>query len=167
MTDLIDRADSGEIPPPPGEHRIRIDLGEKTQLIDPRLIKAPSFDAIPRKVIDIDDTVAYQLPPTVGIIPDLAGDPETERLTVLGSLAGVTARIDGEFEGPQKPVPVPKPPRPSAPGRDQRARFEARRMFRRGRHALPVSTLELVAYVALGVTAIWAGLTLAAVAVFL
>src|SRR5690242_5816709 len=84
MTDTLLRPDdSGEC----------VDLGEKTQRIDPRLIKAPSFDAIPRKTFDIDDTVIYRRdtvvydqPPTVGIIRDLAG--------------------------PQKPPPpLPKPPK--------------------------------------------------------
>jgi hypothetical protein len=95
MTDLLldyDPNDTGEIPRLPGEIRIRIDTGEATQRIDPRLIKAPSFDAIPRKVYDLDDTVVYHRdavvyhrPPTIEVVPDL-------------------------LEGPQKPPPpLPKP----------------------------------------------------------
>jgi len=94
MTDLLldyDPNDTGEVNRLPGEHRTRIDLGEPTQRIDPRLIDAPSFDAVPRKTFDLDDTVVYHRdavvydqPPTVGIVRDL--------------------------EGPQKPPPpLPKP----------------------------------------------------------
>ena len=88
--ELLHPDDSGEVTRLPGEEtvrivgeiqtRMRIDTGEPTQRIDPRLIKAPSFDAIPRKTFDIDDTVVYRRdtvvydqPPTVGIVRDLAG----------------------------------------------------------------------------------------------
>jgi len=157
MTDtLIDRADSGEIPKMPGEHRIRIDLGEPTQRIDPRLIKAPSFDAIPRKVFDLDDTVTY-LPQTIGVVPD----PETERLSLLGSVAGVDGDLrpaaPGPFPTPLPPNPPPAPqPKPSYAGRH---RLTFGRRVRRLLAGLGVVGAALVA--------IWAGLSLAALAVFL
>ena len=85
MTDLLldyDPNDTGEVNRLPGEHRTRIDLGEPTQRIDPRLIDAPSFDAVPRKTFDLDDTVVYH-PETIGFV---------------------------DLEGPQKPPPpLPKP----------------------------------------------------------
>jgi hypothetical protein len=144
MTDLITRDpnDTGEIPLGIGEERtviLRIDAGEATQRIDPRLIKAPSFDAIARKVIDIDDTVTFHSPMNVATGTETQSPPpaaaETQVHTILYSLAGVSAGIDGEFEGPQKPPPpLPKPPTSHAA---RRASFSVRGMVSRGRHRAP------------------------------
>jgi hypothetical protein len=159
MTDLIDRADSGEIPPLPGEYRMRIDLGEKTQRIDPRLIKAPSFDAIPRKVIEIDETVYFHIPETIGVVPD----PETEQLTVLGSL---TADITGEFHpsapGPQ-PGPLPPDPQPAP---DPQPGYAGRHRLSWGGRVRRLSPWWALAGVVVFGLAIWAGLYWAAAVVF-
>lgn len=140
MTITTDTADTGEIPTAeptrdlteparriPGETltRIHIDTGEKTQRIDPRLIHAPSFDAVPRKVIDLDDTVTYRLPETIGIVGQAAAQPiapwervagldDTAAYGILHSLAGARADLAGELEGPQSP-PTPLPPIPPTP----------------------------------------------------
>jgi len=105
MTDvMLDPNDSGEVARLRGETRMRIDLGEATVRIDPRLIKAPSFDAIPRKTFDIDDTVIY-MPETIGLAgpqspppplpkpPSKSYDPETVTISLLGAVAG----MDGEL----------------------------------------------------------------------
>lgn len=135
MTDLLldyDPNDTGEIRRIPGEDRtviIRTDTGEATQRIDPRLIQAPSFDAVPRRTIEVDDTVVYRLPPTVGIVPDLAaaqpiaplervaGAEDTAVHTILGSLAGARAGIDGELTNPSGPSTPPPPPPPTGPAK--------------------------------------------------
>jgi hypothetical protein len=175
MTDLLLHPDdSGEVTRLPGEETVRIvgetqtrmwiDTGEKTQRIDPRIVDAPSFDAIPRKVFDIDDTVIYRRdavvydqPPTFAVV----SDPETEQLTVLGSL---TADITGEFHpsapGPQ-PGPLPPDPQPAPdpqPGYAGRHRLSWGGRVRR--------LLAGMGVVGLALAAIWAGLVIAAVAVF-
>lgn len=151
MTDtLLSPEDTGEIRRPVGETRTRIDTGEATQRIDPRLIKAPSFDAIPRKVFDLDDTVIYN-PQTIGVVglddkphpkppfplpPNpkydmAAAQPvapwervvDTARLSLLGSVAGV----DGELRGGWVSLP-PEWPEPSYVGRHRDPR---------DRHAIP------------------------------
>lgn len=108
MTDLIDRADSGEIPR-------YDDLGEPTQNLARYLVDTPSFEAIPRRTIDLDDTVTY-LPATIGVV-DLEGPPPpppplppnpdeppaTERLSLLGSLG---AELPQVLFPPSCPVPV-------------------------------------------------------------
>ena len=97
MTDLLSPEDTGEIPMIDTlgteatrdlrEHR-RDTTGEHTRNLAEYVINAPSFDAIPRKVFDLDDTVTY-MPQTIGIVG---------------------------LEGPQKPPPpLPKPPRPATP----------------------------------------------------
>jgi hypothetical protein len=100
MTDtLIDHADSGDIHRTPGETRMRIDTGEATQRIDPRLIKAPSYEAIPRRVIDIDDTVRFALPKSINL-----------------DLDELRATVDGELR-PAAPGPRPTPPLPKPPAK--------------------------------------------------
>jgi hypothetical protein len=118
MTDTLldyDPNDTGDIPV--GETRIRIETGEKTQNLGRYAIHASVVGAIPRKVIDIDDTVTFHIPPTIGVVPDLAdAQPvapwervaDTQRLTILAAL--------GDFTGPQippTPDPVPPPPPPT------------------------------------------------------
>jgi len=157
MTDtLIDRADSGEIPKLTGEQRMCIDLGDPTQRIDPRLINAPSFDAVPRKVFDLDDTVTY-LPQTIGVVPD----PETERLSLLGSVAGVDGELRPAAPGPlPTPLPPNPPPAPQPqPGYAGRHRLTFGRRVRRLLAGLGVVGAALVA--------IWLGLFVAGLAVFL
>jgi len=154
MTDLIDRADSGEIPALPGERRMRIDLGDPTQRIDPRLISAPSFDAVPRKTFDLDDTVIY-LPQTIGVVPD------TERLSLLGSVAGLDGELRPAAPGPfPTPLPPTPPPAPKPePGYAGRHRLTLGRRVRRLIAGMGIIGAALVA--------IWAGLTVAALAVVL
>ncbi len=160
MTDILTRDpnDSDEFPLGVGEERtviIRRDTGEATQRIDPRLIKAPSFDAIPRRIIDIDETVIYRIPETIGIV-------DTDRLTILDSLAGSYADMDGELQGPQpKPTqPLPPNPRPAAPGR---ASFTVRGMVRQGRHRKPAPAWTRWAIGVGTLLAIWSVVTLAVV----
>lgn len=231
MTDILTRDpnDSDEFPLGIGEQRtviLRRDTGEKTQLIDPRLIKAPSFDAIPRKVIEIDDTVTFRIPETIGCVDlegpqpkpkpiprpsvppkydmadaqpiapweRVAGADDTQVHSILDSLAGVRADVDGELTGPQippTPDPVPPPP-PPAPGRSPKGYVGRHRhpldliaeagalptWSDLGRIAVPeepepvgeaeTASLPLLARLAVGtalVGAVWAGLVLAAVAV--
>lgn len=78
MTDILtlDPNDSGEIRRLVGEERtviIRTDPGEETQNLGQYFRPDVPFDAIPRRVFEIDDTVVYRLPPTIGIVADLAG----------------------------------------------------------------------------------------------
>jgi hypothetical protein len=155
MTDLLldyDPNDTGEVNRLPGETRIRIDLGEPTQRIDPRLISAPSFDAVPRKVYDLDDTVVY-LPQTIGVVPD------TERLSLLGSVAGVDGELRPAAPGP-KPGPLPPTPPPAPkPGYAGRHRLTFSRRVRR--------LITGMGIVGAALFAIWLGLTMAALAVVL
>lgn len=117
MTDILTRDpnDSDEFPLGIGEERtviLRRDTGEATQRINPRIIDAPSFDAIPRRIVDIDDTVIY-MPETIGCVdlegpqpkptkplppqpkPQYAGADETQVHTILDSLDGGHAELDG------------------------------------------------------------------------
>jgi hypothetical protein len=107
MTDtLLSPDDTGEIPQPVGETRIRIDTGEQTRNLAEYVITAPSFDAIPRRVFEMDDTVIY-MPETIGLagpqsppppLPPVPPAPpqydmDTERLSLLGTVAG----LDGDL----------------------------------------------------------------------
>lgn len=126
MTDLITRDpnDTGEIPRLHGETRIRIDVGEATQNLGEYVMTTPSFDAIPRRVIEIDETVEIRIPQTIGLAgpqtppPPLPKPPskydmaaaqpiapwerivDTERLSLLGSMAG----IDGDLRPAVQPI---------------------------------------------------------------
>jgi hypothetical protein len=158
---LLDPNDTGEIPRPVGEHRMRIDTGEKTQRIDPRLIKAPSFDAIPRKAFDLEDTVVYHrdtvvyhLPPSIGVIPD----PETVTLTLLGSL---TAAPNGDLR-PAAPGPRPGPLPPTPPPAPKPRYVGRHRLSWNGRAR---RLLAQVGVAGAFVLAVWAGLVLAALVV--
>src|SRR3954468_19322142 len=84
MTDtLLKPDDTGDIPRPIGETRIRIAPGELTENLAEYVMTAPSFDAIPRRVIEIAATVQFRIPETIGVV---------------------------DFDGPQKPPPpLPKP----------------------------------------------------------
>jgi hypothetical protein len=113
MTDLMttDHADSGEIPCVAelrrvnvGETRMRIDTGEKTQRIDPRILDAPSYEAIPRRVIEIDDTVQFRIPETIGVV---------------------------DFDGPQKPPPPLPKPKDLAETEQIRQAYDAKHVTRR------------------------------------
>lgn len=175
MTDILTRHpdDSDEFPLGIGEKRIvilRRDTGEPTQRIDPRLIHAPSFDAIPRKVFDIDDTVIY-MPETIGVVDQAAAQPiaplervagaeDTAVHSILDSLAGARAGIDGELEGPQKPPPpLPKPKAYVVPGK---YRYAGRHRQDADRRLSP--WWGLVIAVGFGL-AMWAGAYLAGQAV--
>lgn len=133
MTQTLNPNDSGEIarydslgdePTTDLRAHLRRDTtGEATENLGRYLVDNPSFEAIPRRVFDIDDTVTY-MPATIGIVDQAPLErvaDETEVHTILDSLAGVRAGIDGELAGPQKPPPpLPKPPRPAAPGKQYR-----------------------------------------------
>lgn len=117
-TFAVDRAGSGEIPALPGEsiHRITAAdrerlLGENTENLGRYLLNTPSFEAIPRKMIDLDDTVVYQ-PETIGVVDPGGWErlADTDQLSIIESLAGARVGVDGGLEGPQKPPPpLPKP----------------------------------------------------------
>lgn len=98
------------------------------------------------RVVEMDETVIYRIPETIGIV-------DTDRLTILDSLAGSYADMDGELQGPQpKPTqPLPPDPRPAAPGR---ASFTVRGMVRQGRHRAPA---PLRYYVSIAVGALLIG----------
>jgi len=148
-----DPNDTGEIPRPVGETRTRIDIGETTQPIDRRIVDAPSFDAIPRRVIDMDDTVTFHIPATIGVVAD------TQQLTLLGSVAGVDGELrpaaPGPFPGPLPPNPAPAPaPKPGYVGRHRLSwGGRVRRLLARAGVAGAL------------VVAVWAGLVLAALVV--
>jgi hypothetical protein len=134
-TFTTDRADSGEIPRPVGETRRSIDVGEATQNLGEYLQTSPSFDAIPRKVIDLDDTVIFRGSRVIGLgdlddkphpkPPPLPKPPKdmadaqpvapwervaaTERLSLLGSVAG----LDGDLRPAVPPKPAPPKPKPA------------------------------------------------------
>lgn len=161
MTDTLldyDPNDTGEIPPPVGETRIRIDTGEATQRIDPRLIKAPSFDAVPRKTFDIDDTVVYRrdtvvyhLPPTVEVVPDLLEGPQKPPPPLPRPKADPAETGVNIFGGLGADLPEPWPV-PAPAGVRSRCRHKVKEAFRQGvwigaLGMLAVSGLVLVALV--------------------
>jgi hypothetical protein len=158
MTDVIirDPNDTGDIPRPIGEDRtviLRTDLGEATQNLGEYVMTTPSFDAIPRRIIEIDDTVTFRIPETIGVV-------DTGRLTILDSLAGSYADMDGELQGPQKPPPPLPKPRPAAPGR---ASFTVRGMVRQGRHRKPAPAWTRWAIGVGTLAAVWSAAMLAVI----
>jgi len=177
MTDLLldyDPNDTGEVARLPGEetvripgeHRRRIETGEPTQRIDPRLIKAPSFEAVPRPVFEIDDTVVYHLPPTIGIVPDLAsaqpisppervaGADDTVVQTLLQGL-GADLPEDGDGVVFRRPCGIPRSRRsvPYVLPAD-------RRPWSGARHAKPAPLWTRVAIVVGGAMAAGGGIGL-------
>jgi hypothetical protein len=106
--ELLHPDDSGEVARLRGETRTRIiraDTGENTQNLGRYAIHASVVGAIPRKVIELDDTVTFHMPETIGVVAD------TETLTLLGSL---TAGLDGDLR-PAAPGPRPTGPLPPNP----------------------------------------------------
>lgn len=190
MTDTVldyDPNDTGEIPGEEtvrilGETRMRIDTGEKTQRIEPDTIKmiveAPSFTAIPRRVIELDDTVKFSTSRVIGLA-DLEGpqkpppplpkpkydDPAETGVNIL------RGRLDGELPEPDedgddvvfrrgcgaRTVPV------AAIVDREPATVRERR--RRGRHAQPAPRWATFLLDAGVTTVFWSALALAALAV--
>jgi hypothetical protein len=161
MTDtLLSPDDTGEIPQPVGETRIRIDTGEKTQIIDPRLIKAPSFDAIPRRVFEMDDTVIY-MPETIGLagpqsppppLPPVPPAPpqydmDTERLSLLGTVAGLDGDLHSAPPTLRRSVPYVMP--------------ADRKPWAGARHAMPAPRWTRYAIGVGAVMVVWAVVVLA------
>lgn len=193
MTDvLLHPDDSGEVTRLPGEtariitgvERERL-IGEATQNLGQYARPDAPFGYL-RKTFDIDDTVTY-MPATIGLAgpqsppPPLPPPPpppptslydaqpiapwervaDTAHLTLLGSVAGMDGDLRPAAPGP-KPGPLPPDPQPAPAPKPNYA----------GRHRLTLGRrvrrlLAGVGVVGLAVAAIWAGLTLAAVAVFL
>jgi len=168
MTDLLLHPDdSGEVARLPGEtarlitaaERNRL-LGEQTENLGQYFRPDAPFGYL-RKTIELDDTVFFHIPETIGIVPDLT---QTDQLTILGSLADAYVGLDGELEGPQSPPPPPPKPKlrrsvPLAamvdrepPGTWGRMRHRGKR--RRARRVSP--WLMLAAVVVFGV-AVYAG----------
>jgi hypothetical protein len=171
MTDtLIDHADSGEIPRLPGETRMRIDTGDATVRIDPRLINAPSYEAIPRRVIEIDDTVQFRIPETIGVVdfdgPQKPPPPlpkpkdlaETEQITLLTSL-GADLPEDGDAFRPEDYTGRHRHPEVQDVVVGQYWEMQ------RPAHERRLSPWVLAAVVLVGL-AMWAGLCFAATAVW-
>jgi hypothetical protein len=165
MTDTLldyDPNDSGEVARLPGEYRTRIDAaalhsdetGENTQNLGRYAIHASVVGAIPRKVIELDDTVTFHIPQTIGVVAD------TQTLTLLGSL---TATPDGELR-PAAPGPKPGPLPPNPPPAPKPGYVGRHRLSWGGRARRLLAGMGVVG---LTLGAIWAGLILAAVAVFL
>ena len=141
MTDtLIDRADSGEIPRiddlgegPTTDLRQHLrrdtreeltqNLGHEIAGLPPR--RRPESDpTIETRIVEHPILNTWDMDETVIYLP-----------TVADSLAGASATVTGDLQGPQSPPPpLPKPPRPAAPGR---AAFTVRGMFSQGRHRAP------------------------------
>jgi len=172
MTDLATRDpnDTGDIPRPIGEECIvirRTDLGEATQNLGEYVMLAPSFNAIPRRVIDIDDTVTY-MPATIGLAGPQSPPPPLPRppRPSVPPQYDMAATVDGELvpAGPgevterlkvRKSVPYVIP-------------ADARR-WSRARHAKPIPAWVVRLAIAAGVVVLagaYAGLVLAAVVVF-
>jgi hypothetical protein len=167
MTDLIDRADSGDIHRPIGEDRIfihrRDTTGEDTQNLGKYFRPDAPFGYL-RKTINIDDTVVY-MPETIGLAgpqdppPPLPPQPVPPKYDM-------TATVDGELApaGPgevterlllRKSVPYVIP-------------ADARR-WSRARHAKTIPPWVVRLAIAAGVVVLagaYAGLVLAAVVVF-
>lgn len=115
MTDvLLHPDDSGEVTRLPGEtariitgaERERL-IGEATQNLGQYARPDAPFGYL-RKTFDIDDTVTFHIPETIGIIPD----PETVTLSLLGSVAGMDGDLRPAAPGPF-PVPLPPDPQPA------------------------------------------------------
>jgi hypothetical protein len=195
MTDTLldyDPNDTGDIPPIDdlgldatrdlSSHAHRRDTtGEATRNLAHEIAGLP-----PRRRPDHDPTIEMSL-----IEPPL-GLSHGDLAPVSGVPAVFLTEEDmqpaDDLEGPQKPVPAPKPPqpaptevlsllaklggtpdmtglvpalRPAAPARE-RARFKASRLGSRGRHAMPVQTGTLVAVTVLLTAAVYSGIVLAA-----
>lgn len=122
------------------------DLGEPTQRINPilrgdspfpsplrhnntvpdSLVTGHGYDpeANPGPIIEMDNTVTFHVPDQAAAQPiaplERVAD-ETAVHSILDSLAGARAGLDGELEGPQKPPPpLPKPPSQAVPGKGRR-----------------------------------------------
>jgi hypothetical protein len=192
MTDLIDRADSGEIPPIDdlgieatrdlSSHVHRRDTtGEHTRNLAHDIAGLP-----PRRRPDSDHTIEMALiEPPLGLSH---GDLEPVSGVPTVFLTEEDMQPAEDLEGPQKPVPVPRPPqpaptevlsllatlggtpdmtglvpplRPARPARE-RARFRASQFGSRGRHARAVRPGTLVAVTVLLTAAVYSGIVLAA-----
>jgi hypothetical protein len=104
MTDLIDRADSGDIHRPIGEDRTVI-LRRDTTTEDTRNLAHEIAGLPPRRRPAADETVRMRLiEPALGLNHhDMARVIEIDDTVTFG------------LAGPQGPAPAPKPPRPSVP----------------------------------------------------
>lgn len=197
MTITTDRADSGEIPALPGETARLITADERERLIGEQTENlsqyarpdAPFMTTVRSAAGDRAERETTEYP-TIGVLPDLGSDRPTlvfgERVIdiedtvvhgILDSLAGVSATVDGELEGPQSPPP-PLPPIP-VPGKGRSVPMAA--MVNRAPASLParlryrgsrrrsverrVSPWWGVAVAVLFGLAAYAGLALAALAV--
>jgi hypothetical protein len=183
MTDVLldyDPNDTGDIPPLPGETRTRIDLGEKTRDLSARRQRRDTTDEatrnlgpyvefshpIRRPISDVTaKTVLVDAP--LGLSPgDLAPywDIEPDSTVTFGVVYQAAATIDGELR-PAAPGPLPSPLPPPPPPAPQPSDYAGRhRLTWNGRVRRVLTGMGVVG---LALVAIWAGLTLAAVAVFL
>jgi hypothetical protein len=189
MTDLIDRADSGDI------HRFD-DLGiEATRDLSSHARRRDTTDEAtrnlaheiaglpPRRRPDHDPTIEMSLiEPPLGLSH---GDLEPVSGVPTVFLTEEDVQPVEDLEGPQKPVPAPRPPQPAPtevlrllakrggtpdmtglvpalrPARE-RARFRASQFGSRGRHARAVRPGTLVAVTVLLTSAVYSGIVLAA-----
>jgi hypothetical protein len=192
MTDLIDRADSGDI------HRFD-DLGiEATRDLSSHAHRRDTTDEAtrnlahdiaglpPRRRPDHDPTIEMSLiEPPLGLSH---GDLEPVSGVPAVFLTEEDMQPAEDLEGPQKPVPAPRPPQPAptevlrllakrggtpdmtrlvpalrpAMPARERARFKASQFGSRGRHAVPVRPGTLVAVTVLFTAAVYSGIVLAA-----
>jgi hypothetical protein len=192
MTDLIDRADSGDI------HRFD-DLGiEATRDLSSHVHRRDTTDEATRnlahEIAGLPPRRRPESDPTIGtslIEPPLGlshGDLEPVPGVPAVFLTEEDMQPADDLEGPQKPVPAPRPPqpaptevlsllaklggtpdmtglvpalRPARPARE-RARFKASQFGSRGRHARAVRPGTLVAVTVLFTAAVYSGILLAA-----
>lgn len=94
--ELLDPNDTGDIPPIDG-------LGDEPT----RNLRAER-DAI----LAATSRLRHCEPPTVSLVTGHGYDPEADSGPVVDMVDTVTFRITGDLAGPQKPVPVPTPPKP-------------------------------------------------------
>lgn len=163
MTDLLLHPDdSGEVARLVGETARLITPAERERLIGERTENLGQY-ARPdapfgylRKTVDLDDTVIYRLPETIGVV-------DTAELSIVDSLAGARAGLDGcvDLEGPQSPPP-PLPPVPPAPRPSTAARMRYRGAHHHPRRLSP--WVGLAVAVGFGL-AVYAGLIAAALVV--
>lgn len=176
---LIDHADSGEIPRLPGEHRTRIDLGEATR--DLRSFRRDTTEehtenlahhiaGLPPRRRPVSDVTAEArlIDAPLGLAGANFGQPrviDLEKTAMFGVVYNAAATVDGELRpAAPGPLPTPLPPDPQ-PAPEPEPAYTGRHRLTLGRRVRRF--VAGMGVVGAAVVAIWAGLILAAAAVFL
>lgn len=182
MTDvLLDPNDTGEIPPPPGQTRTRIDLGEKTRDLSDRRNRRDTTDEATRNLAhEIAGLPPRRRPASneaaktrlidapLGLAGENFGSPrwdiELDSTVMFGVVYQAAATLDGDLR-PAAPGPRPTGPLPPNPPPTPQKGYAGRHRLSWGGRVRRL--LAGMGVVGLALGAIWAGLILAAVAVFL